>query len=260
MSIMHSEWTGRLNHWIRTLKDDLYLPLGEIKWSMFRTMDELSLEEAKKGSYEPVNPGYVWGKKYEYGWLRGVVTIPEEADGKRIVVDLNPGGESTVFVNDKAFGNYRADWVREKHHFMVDNFLTREAKAGETFEIMVEVYAGHFFPQAPTGGCATGPVLPGSYEDPKTDGARQTLGSCTFGIWNEDAYQLYMDLDTLRQLGDQIVPESLRADKVAQALEEATIAIDFEQPLEGRIASYREARQILKGALEVFVLLPYFVH
>ena len=250
MSIMHSEWTGRLNHWIRTLKDDLYLPLGEIKWSMFRTMDELSLEEAKKGSYEPVNPGYVWGKKYEYGWLRGVVTIPEEADGKRIVVDLNPGGESTVFVNDKAFGNYRADWVREKHHFMVDNFLTREAKAGETFEIMVEVYAGHFFPQAPTGGCATGPVLPGSYEDPKTDGARQTLGSCTFGIWNEDAYQLYMDVDTLKELLKVIDEDSLRASKIAEALEKFTLDVDFEQPLEGRIRDYKKARENLRPVME----------
>ena len=250
MSIMHSEWTGRLNHWIRTLKDDLYLPLGEIKWSMFRTMDELSLEEAKKGSYEPVNPGYVWGKKYEYGWLRGVVTIPEEADGKRIVVDLNPGGESTVFVNDKAFGNYRADWVREKHHFMVDNFLTREAKAGETFEIMVEVYAGHFFPQAPTGGCATGPVLPGSYKDPKTDGARQTLGSCTFGIWNEDAYQLYMDVDTLKELLKVIDEDSLRASKIAEALEKFTLDVDFEQPLEGRIRDYKKARENLRPVME----------
>ena len=44
MSIMHSEWTGRLKHWIRTLKDDFYQPLGEISWEMFRTMEQLSPE------------------------------------------------------------------------------------------------------------------------------------------------------------------------------------------------------------------------
>jgi len=250
MGIMHSEWTGRLNHWIRTLKDDLYLPVGEIQWSMFRTMEELSLEEAKAGVYEPVSPGFVWGKKYEYGWLKGEVTMPEEAEGKRIVIDLNPGGESTVFVNGKAFGNYRADWVREKHHFMVDNFLTREAKAGETFEIMVEVYAGHFFPQAPTGGCATGPVLPGSYQDPKTDGARQTLGMCTWGIWNEDAYQLYMDVETLNQLLQVIDEDSLRASKIAEALEQFTLDVDFEQYPENRICDYQKAREHLRPVLE----------
>ena len=250
MGIMHSEWTGRLDHWIRTLKDDLYLPLGEIEWSMFRTMEELSLEEAKAGVYEPVGPGFVWGKKYEYGWLKGKVTMPDEAAGKRIVIDLNPGGESTVFVNGKAFGNYRADWVREKHHFMVDNFLTREAKAGETFEIMVEVYAGHFFPQAPTGGCATGPVLPGSYQDPKKDGERQTLGMCTYGVWNEDAYQLYMDVETLRQLLKVIDEDSLRASKIAKALEQFTLDVDFEQCLDGRICDYKKARENLRPVME----------
>ena len=27
MKYMHSEWKGRLRHWIETLKQDLYLPM-----------------------------------------------------------------------------------------------------------------------------------------------------------------------------------------------------------------------------------------
>lgn len=68
----------------------------------------------------------------------------------------------------------------------------------------------------------------------------------TYGIWNEDAYQLYMDVDTLYQLVDQLDPESLRADKVAHALEQFTLIVDFEQPLEGRIASYKAAREAIR--------------
>ena len=30
MKVMHSEWKDRVKHWMRTLKDDLYQPLGEI--------------------------------------------------------------------------------------------------------------------------------------------------------------------------------------------------------------------------------------
>ena len=81
---------------------------------------------------------------------------------------------------------------------MVDNTLTRCAKEGEQFEVMLETYAGQFFPQI--DGCATGPILPGSYQDPKKDGERVRLGHCSYGIWNEDAYQLYMDADTLVKL------------------------------------------------------------
>ena len=49
MGIMSSEWRGRLQHWMRTLKDDFYRPLGEISWEAFRTMEHLSQEEAMNG-------------------------------------------------------------------------------------------------------------------------------------------------------------------------------------------------------------------
>ena len=39
MNVMHSEWRGRINHWLRTLKDDFYEPIGEFKWEAARLMD-----------------------------------------------------------------------------------------------------------------------------------------------------------------------------------------------------------------------------
>ena len=78
-------------------------------------------------------------------------------------------------------------------------------------------------------------MLPGSYTDPKEHTYRTVLGQLTYGIWNEDAYQLYMDLETLRLLIDQVDPESLRADHIASAREQATLAADIEQPLPERI-------------------------
>lgn len=250
MSIMQAEWRGRLGHWMRTLKDDFYRPTGEITWEAFQTMEHLSMEEAKKGAYQPVQPGFVWGKTWEYCWFRAKITLPEEAEGRRIVMDLKPDGESTLFVNGEEFGTYRASWVTQPHHFLVDNVLAARAKAGTEYEILMETYAGHYYPEAPDGGCATGPVLPGSYTDPLKEGARRTLGSCTFGIWNEDAYQLFMDADTLSRLLDTLDENSLRAAKIADALEAFTLAVDFEQEEEGRTASYRAGREALRPALE----------
>ena len=117
---------------------------------------------------------------------------------------------------------------------MEDNVLTREAKAGEQFDILMETYAGHYYPEAPTGGCATGPVLPGLYQDPLEEGKRRTLGVCTFGIWDEDAYQLYMDVQTLLGLLEVVDLSSLRAAKIAEALEQFTLTVDFEQDKEAR--------------------------
>lgn len=86
MKLMHSEWKDRVSHWIRTLKDDFYIPLGEISWEAFPTMEYLTPQEAMKGAFVPVSPGYTWGKIWEYCWFRGSITLPAEAKGQRIVM------------------------------------------------------------------------------------------------------------------------------------------------------------------------------
>lgn len=249
MDVMHSEWKGRINHWVRTLKDDFYKPLGELKWEAFCTMEQLSIEAASINTFEPVEPGFSWGKTYEYCWLRSKIILPAEAEGERIVLNLNPGGESALFVNGEEFGTYRADWVNEQHHFMEDNTLSTNAAAGASYEVLMETYAGHYYPECRDGGCATGPVLPGAFKDPKIDGSRTELGVCTYGIWNEEAYQLYMDVDTLAKLLLTLDESTLRAAKIAEALELFTLTVDFEQERAGRIASYKEARESLSPVL-----------
>ncbi|MBO4377836.1 MAG: alpha-mannosidase, partial [Clostridia bacterium] len=249
MKYMHSEWQRRLAHWQNTLQLDFYSPLGSIDVESFYTMEHLTPEEALNCQFGSMPAGTVWGHTYEYCWMRSKIVLPPEAAGKRIVMDLNTGGETTVFVNGKAFGTYRAGWVETPHHFIEDNVLTKCGEPGECYDILLEAYAGHYYPRSRINSCATGPVIPGSYTDPKTEGKRTTLGNMTYGIWNEDAYQLYMDLDTLRMLGDQVDPESLRADKIAEALEQATLIVDFEQSLEKRIESYKAAREALKPVL-----------
>lgn len=248
MKVMHSEWKGRIEHWVRKLKEDFYEPLGEISWEAFTTMEQLSYEEAQKGSYVRVEPGFTWGHTWEYCWFRGGFTLPKEAEGERIVMDLNPDGESTLFVNGRAFGTYRASWIDETHHYMEDNVLTACAKEGDRFDVLMETYAGHYYPD--DGGCATGPVLPGSYQDPLKEGARRVLGSCTYGIWNEEAYQLYMDVDTLLRLLETLDETSLRAAKIAKALEQFTLIADMEQPRDLRIESYKAAREALRPVME----------
>ena len=250
MNVMHSEWRGRIAHWMRTLKDDFYEPIGEFKWEAARTMEELPFDKLDSLTFAPVEPGFTWGNLWEYCWFRSTITLPESAAGKRIVMKLVPGGESTLFVNGKSFGTHRAEWVWVPHHYIEDNVLTTDGKPGEKFDVLMETYAGHYVPEAPDGGCATGPVLPGSYQDSAVEGQRRTLGVSTFGIWNEDAYQLYMDVDTLNQLLGTLDQTSLRAARIAKALEQFSLIVDFEQDKEARIASYREAREAIKPYLE----------
>lgn len=251
MKGMKPEWTDRIEHWLRTLKADFYEPLGEVTWKAFQTMAYLSREEAEGSKeFEPVEEGFAWGRTYEYCWFKGTIVLPPEAEGERIVLNLRPGGESSVFVNGEAFGTYRAAWVNEEHHFMEDNSLTRAGHGGDRFQILMETYAGHYYPEWAEGACATGPVLPGAYCDPLTEGERRSLGRCTYGIWNEAAYQLFMDADTLFKLLSVLDEKSLRFARTAEALEGFSLAVDFEQEKPERIKSYLLAAKLLKPALE----------
>ncbi len=249
MKYMHSEWRDRLENWIHALAQDLYLPLGPLPVEAFETAERLSPAQAAGRRFAPLAEGSPWGDGYAYCWMRGSVTLPEEAKGKRIVLDLPTGGETSVFVDGLSFGTYRASGMDEPHHYLVDNALTRDGQPGRRYDILLEAYAGHYFPQSPLAACATGPVLPGSYQDPLAGKKRAVLGRLSFGIWNEEAYQLYLDLKTLWLLCCEQDPESLRADKLAKALEQATLLLDFEQPPEGRLQGYRAARALLAPLL-----------
>ena len=48
MKNMLPEWKDRLNYWIETLKQDLYLPLQAIPLEGFFTMDQLSPRDAEQ--------------------------------------------------------------------------------------------------------------------------------------------------------------------------------------------------------------------
>lgn len=248
MGIMSKEYQDRLNHWERTLKEDFYQPLGAIDFQAYTTMAHIPPEKALTGKFKPVKEGLEWGHTWEYMWLKSAITLPEAARGKTIVMNLDVGGEATLFVNGQAFGTRRAEWVNVPHHYMVDNFLTKNGMPGEQYELLFEAYAGHYFPDA--GGCATGPVLPGSYEDPKAEGKRARIGYNSYGIWNEEAYQLWLDVTVLHMLFDELDDAALRKSHIADALEKFTLMVDFEQDAEGRLKDYRAARKMLKPYLQ----------
>jgi len=129
----------------------------------------------------------------------------------------------------------------------VDNTIAINAQPGKSYQIAMETYAGHDFPDC--GSCATGPVLPGSYSFGGNEGSRRQLGTSTFGIWREEAYQLYMDVMTLWNLLKDLDQDDLRASKTAAALKQFTKDVDFEQGGNERLSDYKRARENLREAL-----------
>ena len=98
------QWDTRLQIWDEAFGRNLYEQLGEISLFGFTTMERLTLEQAAAHEFLPFPKGTKWGKKWEYGWFRTKVLMPEQAAGKRILLHLGPGPEMLVYVNGRETG------------------------------------------------------------------------------------------------------------------------------------------------------------
>jgi alpha-mannosidase len=244
------EWKSRVESWLFELKNQFYTPIVPVRWQKHTTYDYLSLEQALERDFEPAAEGESWGGEWEYGWFKSRVVLPEEAAGERIVLDVELGGEATLFVDGGCFGARRADRMIEKHHYLCDQTVAMRGEPGRAYELLVECYAGHdFFTQGP-GYVATGPVPPGRYVKADPQKPRRTVGRSTIGVWNEAAYQLYLDVNALYEIAHNVDADSLRAAEIEEALRDFTVIVDFEQDAAGMRRSFEAARERLRPLLK----------
>ena len=240
------EWEKRLKRWTEALVKDLYTPLAPIEWEGFVTPEQLGYDRAMaEGNFQPMPTGTKWGREWEYLWVRATVTLPEAAAGKRIVLQVDAGGESAVYVNGKEFGCRRNDWVRDQTHRMSDLVLTDSGVPGTTYEVVLEAYAGNDVP----GSVCRGPVYPDWNQPVDSDKLRGTVGNSSFGIWNEEAFQLYVDVKTLTSFRRATKEDTLHKADVWEALKQFTLTVDYDRDPAGRLETYRAARALLAPIL-----------
>lgn len=239
------EWKDRIGLWIEKLKDQFYKPLGIIDMKAYLTFEQLNASEAMEHGFLPMSCGTKWGGKWQYGWFRGEITLPEKAQDKRIVLDIKTGGESIVYINGRITGNKRADWITEQHHYISDILLARAGKAGERYDLLVESYAGHG-----NRVCCAGPIEPGTVSPYEPGETQVELLNSTYGIWNETAYQLWLNVKALLDIRNNIDQNSLRTAEIDKGLKDFTIITDFELPFEEMVETFKKSITRLKPLMD----------
>ena len=236
MKHMPRQQRQRLQAWRQELKNHLYTPVGTVDFTGFTTFDRLRPEDAASMEMRPFPVGTKWGACWEYAWFAGTVTLPEGCEGRRIVLKSGLGGEQLIYVDGVARGS------NDKGHDTV--LLRREAKAGETVSLLIESYAGHGARLEEMPPCP--PERPAI---PPVPEAQCTVKPSVIALWNEDAYQLYLDVECLCGLLETLPEKSLRRQRVTKALMDFTCTADFELPMKERHESFRRAREVLAPAL-----------
>lgn len=231
------QWEERLKIWDEAFAQNFYHELGKPDVAGFTTMEHLGLQEAAAGTYLPFPEGTAWGRKWEYGWFRCSVTLPQEAEGKIVVLHLGVSPEMLLYVNGEEAGS-----IDRRHAFVQ---LTACAAAGQRFEIYAEAYAGHG-PRPENGGIYPREAV----SVPEPPELQCVVEKSGFGVWNEEMFQAYADYHTLYELRKALPEKSLRAMQVAEALKEFTYRADFELPEPLRTESVRRAREVLQAPLQ----------
>ncbi len=226
----------RIQAWRQELKNHLYTPVGTVDFSGLTTFDRLTPEQAAAMPMRPFPVGTKWGACWEYAWFAAELSLPAECEGHRVVLLPGLGGEQLIYVDGEAAGS------NDKGRDYVT--LRRCAKAGERVSVLIESYAGHGARLENLGPCP-----PERAAIPPTPEKQCTVKRSVLALWNEDAYQLYMDVEILCDLLGQLDGKSLRYQKVAKALLDFTYTADFELPMDVRHESFRRAREVLRPAL-----------
>jgi alpha-mannosidase len=230
------EWRKRVDHWVKILPSFFYRQLGTVALEGFETLEQLTPQVAAKGSFRSMPVGAQWGQKWAYGWFRCRMALPAIARGQRMVFKAAPGGETLVFVNGVAAGAF------DKWHKEIT--LARRARGGEKFSILMESYAGHG-PRVE----GNGPVPYGVETIPEVRSAQQQVGPSSFGVWEEDLYQLWLDVTVLLKLRDVLPADSLRVQEIDKGLRDFSVVFDPERPLDEMRAASHRARALLRPLL-----------
>ena len=236
------EYSSKIEYYIKNIPKRMYKAVGGFEYTGFFTYDRLTLAQAQEREKTPILPGFKWGRKWEYGWFFTEITVPDECKGQRVVFEAKQG-ESVVFVNGKIYGSF------DKEHTHIT--LTDCSKGGERFEIAMEAYAGHDGLENTLDQEHTKLVL--SQEDLKEfpiDTTQKTVKSGSFGIFYDEVFRLWMDINTLYDLRNNLDDNSLRKAKIEKALSKMCDAVDIEQPFEDFLLSVKEGRKILKPVLD----------
>jgi alpha-mannosidase len=127
------EWKHRIERWEKILWECCYRPIDNVKLSGFITLEQLTADEALSRPFQPMSPDTRAANGNS--WFKGQLILPNEADGQRIVLRLEPGGESLVWINGDIAGS--VGWA---HHEIT---LAQRGTPGDKFDILLESYAGH---------------------------------------------------------------------------------------------------------------------
>lgn len=239
---LNKEYIRKLDCLLEYIPKRMYAAVAQFEYTGFFTYERLTLENAKNRAREPLLAGRSWGKKWEYGWFFADITVPSECRGEKVVFSAELG-ETLVYLDDQIVGSFD----REHTHIT----LCECANGGEKFQIAMEVYAGHSGKQTSLDIPNNRVLLPEIHTTEFHENIDQRIiKEGNIGIFREEVFQCWMDIQTLYDLRDQLDDNSLRKAMIDKALMAVCNTINVESVYSVFQEEIRKARALLQPVLD----------
>ncbi|HET7045634.1 MAG TPA: glycoside hydrolase family 38 C-terminal domain-containing protein [Gaiellaceae bacterium] len=141
-------------------------------------VDRISPEEARGLDYRPAVPGERFGPLWATFWLRFRATVPEGWDGRRVDLLFTSLSEATLWREGRVVQGLNTGGAGERP----DAVLTERARAGEELSCEIELACNGMFGRRSQAR------------------AEAELVDAKLALFDEDAWRLYFDFETLRAL------------------------------------------------------------
>lgn len=179
-------------------------------------------QQAMKGKYQNVEPGFRWGPAWKTVWFRCSGVIPRSWQDKRVVAILETGGERTLWK-----GNVPICGADDPHPYVL---VTPNAKGGERVELYVQAYGGN--PSVRVHG-----------HPAPDDPLPFILKEASIRTFDHELWQLYLDFRFYFELAKTLNENDVARAHIIRGLNEAINVFDLEKR-----ATLAEAKRIVKEA------------
>ncbi len=130
--------------YVDRMEQYIFTQVGKVDVSGYITMDKLhSLPQNVE--FKNFSKGDLWGTEKVYCWFKGSYTVPKELDGKKLY--LMPECslyEGLLFVNELPYANFSSKFTTNTGHGNhYCKVFVQNAVEGETYDLVLEAYAGH---------------------------------------------------------------------------------------------------------------------
>lgn len=207
-------------------RDRVHCPFTHLVVSYFETDAHLSPPSVQGGkhAWQPCPAGRTWGRSGGSAWFRTEWIADRDYEHPLYVMADTGGCEALLFINGRACGIFNhADykWQRGDHRALL---LAPAARAGDTFSILVEAYAGHEIVGTQPGQT---PETQDAYRPPFI----RRFEGISIATRDEEVKDLVVDLHTARTLSEALSDRSFRKGRLLATLDLVYAAL-WEEPAE----------------------------